>query len=49
MHYKHPKHRKYFEKEGHLGWPNWKGSTLKGQIQNEIVFSNLGHLGVSLI
>jgi len=49
MHHKHPKHKKYFQKKGHLGWANWKGSTLKGQIQNEIGFSYLGHLGVSLI
>jgi len=49
MHHKYPKHKKYFQKKGHLGWANWKGSTLKGQIQNEIGFSYLGHLGVSLI
>jgi hypothetical protein len=29
MHHKYPKHRKYFKKEGHLRWANWKGSTLK--------------------
>jgi len=49
MHHKHPKHKKYFPKKGLLGWANWKGSTLNDKIQNEIGFSYLGHLGVSLI
>jgi hypothetical protein len=44
MHHKHPRHKKYFKKEGYLGRFN-----LKGQIQNEIGFSYLGHLGISLI
>jgi hypothetical protein len=45
MHHKTLKRKKCFKKEGHLGWANWKGSTLKGQIQNEIEFFYPNHLG----
>jgi len=48
-HSKHLRNRKYSKKEGHLGWANWNGSTLKGQFQNKIGFSYLDGLGVGLI
>jgi hypothetical protein len=48
MHHKHLRHKKYFQKETHWDEPT-KRFNLKGQIQNEIKSSYLGHLGVGLI
>jgi hypothetical protein len=48
MHHKHPRHKKYFKKKTTWDEPIER-LNLKGQIQNEIGFSYLCHLGVSLI
>jgi hypothetical protein len=33
MYHKNPRHKKYFKKEGHLGWANWKCSALKAKFK----------------
>jgi len=49
MHHKNQKHKKIFLKRRPLGMNQLTRLSFKGQIQNEIKFSYLGHLGVSLI
>jgi hypothetical protein len=48
MHHKHPR-QEIFLKKRPLGMNQLKRLNLKGQIQNEIGFFYLGHLGVGVI
>jgi hypothetical protein len=57
MHHKHPRHKKYFLKKGHLGWANSKDSTLKAKFIMKYYFLprssrcklNLGGVHLSLV
>jgi hypothetical protein len=57
MHHKHPRHKKYLKKEGHLKWASWKGSTLKAKFKMDKILLpqssrcrlNLNGLRLSLV